>query len=181
MELVSPIGMGHLNQRARVAVQLRPMDRAKLQDLLRGGHDEVRHIKRAQMLLHFDRGESASQIANAVGVTPKTVRSIGKRYLKDGLEKALEDDPRPGARPIVSEKQKQEIIAMTCTTPPDGLSRWSIRVIADEAMKRKIVPHIGREAVRVLLLCHDLKPWRKKNVVHRRSKFRIFRKNGGCP
>jgi hypothetical protein len=49
--------------------------------------------------------------------------------------------------------------------PPAGLARWSVRLIATEAVQRKLVPQVGRETIRVLLEGHDLKPWREKNVV----------------
>ena len=56
-------------------------------------------------------------------------------------------------------------IAMVCGPPPQGRARWSVRLIASEAVKRKLVPGVGRETIRILLEDHDLKPWRKKNVV----------------
>jgi hypothetical protein len=40
-----------------------------------------------------------------------------------------------------------------------------VRLVAEEAVKRRLVPRVGREAIRVMLLNHDLKPWREKNVV----------------
>lgn len=163
----------------KLVVHLKPLDRVTLKNMLKGGHDEVRHVKRAQILLQFDSGKTAPKIADVVGVTAKTARTIGKRYIEGGLKRALNDDPRPGGEPLLTESQAQEIIAMVCGPPPAGISRWSIRVTAEEAVKRNLVPHIGRETVRVLLLSHDLKPWRKKNVVHSRSQFRIFRENGG--
>jgi transposase len=162
-----------------VEVHLKPSERAQLRQLLKGGHEEVRHIRRAQILLQLDQGRSAAKIAEIIGVTDKTARTVGRRYQEGGLQHALEDNPRPGGEPLLTENQAQQIIAMVCGSPPEGLSRWSIRVTAEEVMKRKIVPHIGRETVRVLLLSHDLKPWRKKNVVHPRSQFRISRKDGG--
>jgi hypothetical protein len=39
-----------------------------------------------------------------------------------------------------------------------------VRLVAEEAVKRKLVPRVGRETIRILLLSHDLKPWREKNV-----------------
>jgi hypothetical protein len=60
---------------------------------------------------------------------------------------------------------QQRIVAMVCGQPPKGRARWSVRLIAEEALKRKIVPRLGRETIRVLLQHHDLKPWREKNVV----------------
>jgi hypothetical protein len=43
-------------------------------------------------------------------------------------------------------------------------------LVAEEAVKRRLIPHVGRETVRILLLDHDLKPWREKNVVRGRTR-----------
>ncbi len=56
-------------------------------------------------------------------------------------------------------------MAMVCSDPPPGRARWTVRLIAVEAVKRKLAPKVGRATIRVLLLDHDLKPWREKNVV----------------
>ncbi len=58
---------------------------------------------------------------------------------------------------------------MVCADPPDGCARWTVRLITQEAVKRKLVPAIGRETIRLLLLNHDLKPWREKKLVVRRD------------
>jgi hypothetical protein len=54
---------------------------------------------------------------------------------------------------------------MVCGKPPAGMARWNVRLIAEQAVKRKLVPQLGRDTVRMLLQNHDLKPWREKNVV----------------
>jgi hypothetical protein len=54
---------------------------------------------------------------------------------------------------------------MVCSKPPEGRARWTVRLIAEEAVKRKLAPKMGRETIRVLLQSHELKPWREKNVV----------------
>jgi hypothetical protein len=59
---------------------------------------------------------------------------------------------------------KGRLIAMVCHNPPVGRARWTVRLVAEEAVKRKLVPRVGRETIRILLLSHDLKPWREKNV-----------------
>jgi len=56
-----------------------------------------------------------------------------------------------------------------CGSPPEGIVRWSVRLVATEAVKRKLAPQVGRETIRILLESHELKPWREKNVVHRRT------------
>src|SRR5215467_4002203 len=58
----------------------------------------------------------------------------------------------------------------SAATPPDGYARWTVRLVAEEAVKRRLVPAVGRETIRILLLHHDLKPWREKNVVVRWDK-----------
>jgi putative transposase len=75
----------------------------------------------------------------------------------------------PGAAALLEDRQRQRIIAMVCSDPPEGRARWTVRLVAEEAVKRRLVPRVGRETVRVLLLHHDLKPWREKNVVRGRT------------
>jgi hypothetical protein len=91
--------------------------------------------------------------------------AIARRYEDEGLDSALYEKPRPGKPPALDVNQSQRIIAMVCGPPPEGLARWSVRLIAEQAVKRKLVPAVGRETIRVLLQNHDLKPWREKNVV----------------
>ena len=59
---------------------------------------------------------------------------------------------------------------MVCGPPPQGTARWSVRLIAEEAVKRKLAPHVGRETIRILLQNHELKPWREKKLVYRGTK-----------
>ena len=100
-----------------------------------------------------------------VGISAKAAWEIGKRYQEGGLEVAIYDAPRPGQKPLLDAEHGQRIIAMVCSPPPEGRARWSVRLIAQEAVKRKLVEHVGPETVRILLQSHDLKPWREKNVV----------------
>jgi beta-phosphoglucomutase-like phosphatase (HAD superfamily) len=100
-----------------------------------------------------------------VRLTAKAVREIGRRYEARGLEQALYERPRPGAAALLADHQKQRIIAMVCSAPPEDRARWTVRLVAEEAVKRRLVARVGRETIRLLLLHHDLKPWREKNVV----------------
>jgi hypothetical protein len=87
--------------------------------------------------------------------------------MEEGLDSALEERPRPGKARLLTSKQEARIIAMVCSKPPRGRARWSVRLIVEEAMRRRLVPTVGRETIRVLLKTHRLKPWREKNVVRR--------------
>jgi len=153
----------------KLKIRLKRTHKEKLQKLLTGGVQPVRVVRRALVLRQLHEGKNASQVAAAVQISAKAVREIGRRYEHGGLQRALYDAERPGARPILDETQRQRIIAMVCSDAPEGRARWTVRLIAEEAVRRKLVPRVGREVIRVLLQRHDLQPWREKNVVCRRT------------
>jgi len=140
-------------------------DQAALKQLLRGGIEQVRVVLRAVALLRLSEGVGAPQIAEMLPMTRQAVRNLARRYQQGGLERALYDKQRPGAASLLSAPQRQRIIAMVCSDPPQGHARWTVRLVAQQAVKRRLVPRVGRETIRILLLSHDLKPWREKNVV----------------
>jgi transposase len=133
--------------------------------MLSGGVQQVRAVLRALALLQLGKGVSAPRIAASVPLTPQAIRKVGHRYEDGGLERALFEKERPGAASLLKDSEKQRIIAMVCADPPEGHARWTVRLVAEQAVKRRILPRVGRETIRILLLSHDLKPWREKNVV----------------
>jgi putative transposase len=153
----------------RLQVRLSKGDREKLDAILSGGVQAVRTVLRALVLCRLDEGRSAFEVAAEVRLTSKAVREIGRRYQDGSLEQALYERPRPGAAALLNDRQKQRIIAMVCSEPPEGRARGSVRLVAEESVKRGLVVHVGRETIRLLLLHHDLKPWREKNVVRGRT------------
>ena len=157
----------------RLHVRLPKRHRDKLDDLLSGGIQPVRVVLRALAISQLHQGKGASEVAANLGLNPKTVREIGRRYLGGGLDRALYDRLRPGPAQLLDQSQRQRIVAMVCSDPPAGYARWTVRLVAEEAVKRKLVPKAGRETIRILLQDHDLQPWREKNVVHWRTGRRI--------
>ena len=130
--------------------------------MTKGGVQQVRVVLRALALLQLAEHSSAPQIARVLPLTPQAIRRLGHRYQQAGLDGALYEKQRPGASEVLDTNQKQRIIAMVCSDPPEGQARWSVRLVAEEAVKRKLVPRVGRETIRILLLHHDLRPWREK-------------------
>jgi len=151
----------------RIEVALK--DQKEINRLLSGGVQQVRVVLRALALLHLTEGVSPPRISSMIRLTAQAVRNLARRYQKGGLEAALYEKQRPGAATVLDIAQKQRIIAMVGSDPPQGCARWTVRLVAQEAVKRKLAPRVGRETVRVLLLDHDLKPWREKNVVRGRT------------
>jgi len=142
-------------------------NRRQLAAMLTKGRESARVLRRASILRQLDTGQKAEQIAANAGVAAKTVRAIARRYEEQGLESALYEKPRPGKEPVLDTGQSQRIIAIVCGSAPEGQARWTVRLIAEEAVRRKLTPQVGRETIRVLLESHELKPWRGKNVVRR--------------
>jgi len=149
----------------RVHIQLAKKDRKGIAGMLKKGWESARVLRRALILRQLDQGQTAGQVASQAGVASKTVRAVARRYEEEGLESALYEKPRPGQQRRLDAGQSQRIIAMVCSTAPAGQARWSVRLIAQQAVKRKLVPRVGRETIRILLRNHHLKPWREKNVV----------------
>jgi transposase len=149
----------------RVHVHLSKRDRQQIAGMLTKGLDSARVLRRAMVLRQLDQGQTAAQVACNAGVAPKTVRAIARRCEEEGLQQALHERPRPGKEPAMDAGQIQRIIAMVCGPPPPGQARWSVRLIAAEAKRRRLVSEVGRETVRILLQSHELKPWLEKNVV----------------
>jgi len=156
--------------RPPLTIDVTPKDQKELAKLLSGGVQQVRVVLRALALQQLAGGASAPRISCVIPFTAQAIRTIARRYQRGGLETALFEKQRPGAAAVLDDSQKQRIIAMVCSDPPEGRARWTVRLVAEEAVKRRLIPRVGRETIRILLLDHDLKPWREKNVVRGRTR-----------
>jgi hypothetical protein len=101
----------------------------------------MRVVPRALVLLQL-----ASGVSGFVPLTPQAIRQVGHRYRQGGLDRALYEKERPGAAALLKASQRQRIIAMVCSDPPEGRARWTVRLVAEEAVKRRMVPRVGRES-----------------------------------
>ena len=162
-----------------IKVKLKARDRQKLDAMLRRGRESIRVLKRAQVLEQMAGGRTATQTAEALGVSQTMARDVANRYCAQGLDRALWDAPRPGKERVLKPKQEQQLVAMLCGPSPQGRARWTICLATEEVMSRGIVATIGRETVRETMKRHALKPWREKNVVHSGADEGVRRKDGG--
>jgi len=111
--------------RPPLSFDIAPKHQRELAKLLSGGVQQVRVVLRALALLQLAKGASAPQIANVVPLTAEAIRGIGRRYQQGGLERALYEKQRPGAAEVLDDSQKQRLIAMVCSSPPEGRARTS--------------------------------------------------------
>lgn len=140
------------------------------------GKKGARTIARANILRMSHQGKTEEDIASVLGICRATVCNIKRRYREEGLESSLNEKPRPGQPPIYEEKHKADIIALSCTTPPEGRKRWSIILLTEELRKSKKFKTINRESVRLILKKRS-QTMAEKDVVHSENNARIQRKN----
>jgi len=145
----------------RYRVELGQAERDELAALLSGGKHSVRKLKRAQILLAADAGESDAAVAASLRVGGSTVYRTKRRFVLGNLAAALSEEPRPGAARKLSGKEEALLVATACSSPPAGRARWTLELLAGELVKLTAHDSLSRETVRRRLAENDLKPWRK--------------------
>ena len=154
--------------RPPLRIDVTPKDQKELAKLLSGGVQQVRVVLRALALLQLAKGAGAPRISQVVPLTSQAIRTIARRYQRGGLESALFENSVL-AQSLCSTIPRSSESLLWCVAILLKAARWTVRLVAQEAVKRRLVPRVGRETIRILLLDHDLKPWREKNVVRGRT------------
>ena len=132
----------------RYVVTLTDEERAHLLALTKKGRIAARRLTRAHILLQADSGATQDAIAAALHIGRATVVRICKRFVDAGLEAALRDRPRPGAQRKLDGKQEALLIALACSVPPDGRTRWTMQLLANKLVELRVVEAISDETIR---------------------------------
>jgi transposase len=143
-------------------VDLSETERATLQAMLSGGKHAARKLKRAQILLAADAGVPDETIAQSVAVGGSTVYRTRRRFVEGNLERALSEEPRPGAARKLSGPEEALLVATACAKPPAGRARWTLELLAGEIVRLTHHESLARETVRRRLCENALKPWQQK-------------------
>lgn len=149
-------------------VDLTDEERSELLALTTKGTVRARKMKRAQILLMADEGRTDVQIMSALKVSRPCVERIRQRFVAGNLARALNDNPRPGARRKLSDRQEARVIAEACTPAPAGRKRWTIRLLTDRMVALQVVDSLSRETVRRVLKKTRSSPGNSVNGVSRR-------------
>ena len=135
----------------RYRVTLTDEERVRLDGLTRKGTASARMVRRAQTLLLAAEERTDEAIAAALRIGVSTVERTRRRCVEEGVEAALRERPRPGARPKLGPKERAFVVALACTRPPEGRKRWTMQLLADRVVEQQVVPDITDEAIRLLL------------------------------
>jgi transposase len=139
-------------------VHLSKDERSKLLNIIFKGSASAKAIMHANILLAADESnakirKSEPEIANLYHVNQQTVHTIRRKYSEEGLDAAIHRKKRdtPPVKPKITGEVEAKIIALGCSTPPRGRSRWSLRLLADKAIELQYIESISHEAVGRLL------------------------------
>ena len=132
-------------------VELTAEERENLVALTRSGQVSARKMKRALILLRADEGWRDRDITAALNTSRTTVERTRKRYVEGGLGKALNEDPRPGARRKLDGRAEAHLIALACSQPPDDSDHWAMRALAGRLVELGLIESISHETVRQYL------------------------------
>ena len=152
----------------RYRVELSEAERSELQAMLGGGKHAARKLKRAQILLAADAGMPDETITRSLAVGGSTVYRTKRRFVEGNLERALNEEPRPGAARKLSGHEEALLVATACSSPPEGRARWTLELLAGEMLRLTEHQRLSREAVRRRLAENALKPWRRMRWCVRR-------------
>jgi len=139
-------------------------ERAQLEALLQGGTLGARTMKRAQILLMADGlAHTDEQIAAALPTSTSTIFRTRRRLVEGGVDHALSEKRRPGAKRLLNACQEATLVALACSTPPPGRCRWTLQLLAEHlVLMCDDLPAVSSDTVGRRLKEKKIKPWLKK-------------------
>ena len=148
--------MAHGRATIKHRVKLTEDERRELEQLIRRGAAGWK-LRRAQALLKCDEGEAGPgwsdvQVAEAFDLTTRSLQGWRKQAVERGpmslLERKAQD--RSWQRKLDGAGEAK-LVQLACSTPPQGRSRWSLRLLADKLVELEVVDSIRHECVRQTL------------------------------
>jgi transposase len=142
----------------RYVVTLTAEERERLETLVRSGRRSARTITRARVLLLTDQSDGGPgwedrRAAEALGCGHRTVERVRERFVTCGLDAALAHKPqrRPSRERVLDGAAEARLVALACSTAPDGRKAWTLRLLADKLVELEVAESVSRETVRRVL------------------------------
>ena len=138
----------------RYRIMLSISEREELEALTKKDHIGAKRFMHARILLLCDAGTEgpawpSERIAQALGITTRTIEHTKRKMVEGGLEVALdrkkrEKPPRPS---IFDGEKEARLIALACSKAPDGRKRWTVRLLAEQLVALHVFDHISKSSV----------------------------------
>jgi len=146
-------------------VTLTEEERKMLGELTSKGEHKSQKILDALTLLGCDEGEfqtkrsTNEEISRVLKTSMRKIDRVKKRFVEEGLDVAL--NRRKGSRVYVKKADgdfEAHLVALSCSEPPEGFARWSLRLLADKVVELSYIDSISHESVRRVLKKTKLSP-----------------------
>ena len=134
-------------------VTLTEVERQRLQAMLTRGRAAARKLVHARILLKADASAGGSNwsddaIAEGLEAGRATVERVRRQFVEEGLEAALERrPPRREYRRKLDGDGEAHLVALACQQPPEGRSRWTLRLLADRMVRLEYVDDVSKDTV----------------------------------
>ncbi|MBQ6944570.1 MAG: helix-turn-helix domain-containing protein [Ruminococcus sp.] len=141
----------------KYVIELSEQDRIELFDIVTKGTSSARKILRANILLASDKRSdkymTVSEIAKTYHTTPTTVQNVRASYCENGLTATINRKKReaPPVPAKVTGEVEAHIIALACSDPPEGYSKWTLRLLADKTVELGYIESISHVTVSSVL------------------------------
>ncbi len=149
----------------KYVVTLTKEERELLSALPSKGKNKSQKIVNSLILLGCDEGEfqkersTNEEISRVLNISMRKIDRVKKRFVEEGLDVAL--NGRKGSR-IYAKKAdgdfEAHLIALSCSAPPQGFSRWSLRLLADRVVELEYIDSVSHETIRRVLKKTKLSP-----------------------
>ena len=137
----------------RYKITLTQEERTQLEALTRSGKTAASKFVHARALLLCDAGLhgdpwKVADVAQALGITTRTIEHLKERFVEEGIEAALERKPAVKAPKITFDGAfDARLTALACSPAPEGRARWTVRLLAEKAVEMKIAPTVSTMTV----------------------------------
>jgi len=138
-------------------VELTQQERDELTGIIRKGKHTSQVYRNAYVLLNTDEGEFSEKVTNSeiskvLKIGMRTIDRIKKRFVEDGFEACLtRKAPTREYEKKVDGDIEAKLVSLACSEPPEGFSKWSLRLLADKMIELQYVESISHETVRTVL------------------------------
>ena len=150
------MGVYHMPS-VKYIIELSDTDRKTLQEIVTKGKSPAKAILRANILLVSDRNNkkhmTVAEIAENYHTTPTTVQNVRISYVNNGLEATVSRKKRetPPVPAKVTGDVEAHIIALACSDPPEGYSKWTLRLLADKCVELNYAESLSHMTVSRIL------------------------------
>ena len=173
-------------KRRKCSIHLSDQQREQLLEVTRDGATRSKRYIHARALLMADEAHPRASVAmryigRALGIAAKTVARIRYKFVGGGLAVALERKKRMVGpiQPVIDGKAEAQLVALCCSAPPPGWAHWSMSLLADTMVKRKIVVSVCKETVRKCLK-KRIEALAGQTLLHSRTRPRPLRRADGA-